>query len=177
MLRHTAITLCMLGHAQADVPRLPTVDEVKATIALFVDGTRDMLAMPFWYAGYKYIDGYPEADASCRRTWGAEGTAKDAAKTADLASCIARGAYDHIGPAQSVHGQPGAKIDWVVADLDKLPGPFRRHRTRLAALAKDHRIVISHYGTEAGESWDLYVAHRGDSGILLDAWLVGSSRH
>jgi hypothetical protein len=63
-------------------------------------------------------------------------------------------------------------------DLAKLPAGFTKHKARLAALAKDHRLVMSHF-LPAGpaEYWTIYAFKKAGDKLALSALLTYGVEH
>jgi hypothetical protein len=163
-------------------PTTPSVDEVKAFVqpltpvptepvaAAAKDAAVAKLGAPFTYDGFTYIGTDAAANKKCKKTWAKAGTVK-AAKLAAFFDCMINANY--LAPMQ-------AEADWAVADLAKLPAPFKKHKAKLAKLATDHTLVVSHFleeGEGTFDNWNLYAVRKeADGSLKLDVLLTGSAK-
>jgi hypothetical protein len=164
------------------VPATPSVDEVKAFVqpltplptdpvaAAAKDAAVAKLGAPFTYDGFTYIGVDAAANKKCKKTWSKAGTVK-APKLAAFFDCMINANY--LAPMEG-------EADWAAADLAKLPAPFKKHKAKLAKLAADHTLVVSHFLEEAEgkfDNWNLYAVRKDAEGALkLDLLLTGSAK-
>jgi hypothetical protein len=137
----------------------PTAEEKAAIVA--------GLAMPFWYDGMAYAAVDDASDAAvkrCKKTFKRAGTVKDAAKLTAFVDCL---------PFAMFSGALDGDAEWIAVDVKKLPRPFKKHKAKLAKLARDHTLVISHF-VPAGpaEYWDLWILKHEPSGALRLAGML-----
>ncbi len=161
-----------------------TVDEVKGFVLAVTEPVRGMdppsaeqrtavvaqLATPFWYDGLRYAALDAAAMKACRRRFKAAGTVKPAARLPGFVDCLQIALFS---------GALDGDAEWTAVDVKQLPRPFKKHRTKLATLAKDHSLVISHF-VPAGpaEHWDLWAVKRDAAGKpRLAALLVVNLDH
>jgi hypothetical protein len=126
------------------------------------------LATPFWYDGFAFASVDDAAAAKqCKKTFKRAGTVKDARKLATFTHCLTYAMFS---------GALDGDAEWLPVDLKKLPRPFKKHKAKLAKLAKDptRTLVISHF-IPAGpaEYWDLWIVKTDASGAQkLEGLLV-----
>ena len=134
------------------------------------------MARSFWYEGLSYEQPYtifaePEPMAKlarrCKKKYGAHGVVRRGMQ--GFLACLAISSYEHANGDNS--------REWSEAALGKLPPPFRSYRAKLARLAKDHWLVVSHFRDteEHREVWNLYVVERNPD-LLIAGVLVGRVR-
>lgn len=116
------------------------------------------LTTPFWYDGLEYGTLDAAAAKRCKKTIKRAGTIKAAAKLPGLVDCL---------PIAMFSGALDGDADWTAVDVKKLPRVFKKHRSKLARLAKDPTLtlVISHF-IPAGpaEYWDLWIIKQDAGG-------------
>ncbi|MFN0247509.1 MAG: hypothetical protein ACKV2T_11535 [Kofleriaceae bacterium] len=154
----------------------PSIDAVKAAATDFYSKVFDAdgkpldkaqlakFGAPFWYDGNAYFDTNESAAKACKKSFGAKGTVKDAAKIEAYVNCFRFAMFG---------GALDGDAEWSEANLKKLPKVFKKHAAKLKKVAKDRRIAISHF-MPAGpaEYWALYVAHDEGGKVVFDAWLL-----
>lgn len=162
-----ALLVSLAPAARADKP---TLDEVKAAVTSWSDAYQQaseaggdapvakllatLLAAPFWYDAVA-------VDDACAKGWKKRGTV-DAAHLAALLPCLATAApYD-----------PAYDGGWELLDVKHLPKPFRKHKTKLRKLAKDHTLAVwgwASAGPPAG--FDVFAAKKDGDHVVIDAVL------
>ena len=168
-------TMCMLATAaRADKPSL---DEVKQAANAFRESVADTadaekaakpaeaLALTidaFWYDGFDYY-GSDQTAKACKKKFGAKGKTT-AENRGEFLDCAARGMW-----SAALDGD----AEWKALDVKKLPAVFKKHKSKLAKLSKDHALVMSHF-VPAGpaEHWNLYAATRAADGKVKLAALL-----
>jgi len=123
------------------------------------------LATPFWYDGLAYGSMDDEAGAKrCKKTFKRTGTIKDVAKLPAFVDCL---------PFAMFSGALDGDAEWIVVDVKKLPRVFKKHKSKLTKLAKDHTLVISHF-IPAGpaEYWDLWIVKQEPGGAIKLAGML-----
>jgi hypothetical protein len=195
MLRHwlaaTMVSLAMLSAASTAVAQttlasvtsdlgdwgLAMAEHAGGMPSSFED-VAQAIAGSFWYEGLAYdpryeMAGHPERTAklarTCKASYGARGVIRRRDSQRFLA-CLA------ISSFEEANGDNGR--DWSEAALGKLPPPLRRHRAKLAKLAKTHWLVVSHFhdAEKHLEYWNLYVVERRDEDARIAGVLVGRAR-
>ena len=107
------------------------------------------LATPFWYDGLEYGALDEAAARRCKKAWKRAGTIKAAARVPAFVDCLQVALFS---------GSLDGDAEWHPVDVKKLPRVFKKHRKKLAKLAKDHTLVASHF-IPAGpaEYWALWI--------------------
>lgn len=134
------------------------------------------LARSFWYEGLAYeppftISTEPEPTErlarSCRKKYGARGVVRRGRMR--FLACLAISSFEN-----AVGDDPR---EWSEARLGKLPPPFRSYRAKLAKLAKDHWLVVSHFrdAEKHVDLWNLYLVERTPDRLIAGV-LVGRAR-
>jgi hypothetical protein len=163
-----AVALLAAAPAHADKP---TVKEVQAAVLKFRDAVpfledavpdvkaaTTVLAVPFWFDGIVYeFDVGRGKTLKKRCNTKKTGTLTTADALASFAECAqnAEWAYSIDGPDGEFYG----------VDPKALPSVFRKHKSHLQLLAKDHALVFSHFCPSApGDYWTLYAATKDTVG-------------
>lgn len=123
-----------------------------------------LLATPLWFDGFQYWSLDVREAKTCKRRWKTSGKISTAKDLASFMRCAANASWrDSIDGPGEFH--PVAR---------KVPSVFRKHRTRLAKLAKDHVLMFSHFCPAApGDFWTLYAVTKSQDGdVRIDALLV-----
>ncbi len=179
----TIVTAAMLAGSVATArAERPPLDEVESAVrklqgALIANGddakaphpdvAAEILAAPFSYAGFEYSSIDRTAMKACKRRWGAAGKVTAAAVPAFI-DCMAIALW-----AGALDGE----ADWSEAKPGQLPKQLKKYKSKLAKLAKDHAVVISHF-KPAGpvEEWNIYAATKDATGIHLDTLIAVNVR-
>ena len=174
-----AIGVVLLAAAPARADK-PTVEEVQAAVLTFrkavpflendppdVKAATAVLATPFWFDGFAYdftLGRGKELKKHCSKA--KTGTLKTAGALARFADCAQNAQWSY-----SIDGPDG---EFHAVDPKKIPRVFRKHKTHLQTLAKDHALVYSHFCPAApGDFWTLYAATKDSSGVVrIDTMLV-----
>lgn len=174
-----AIGVVVLAATPAHADK-PTVEEVQAAVLKFrkavpflendppdVKAATAVLATPFWYDGIVYeftLGRGKELKKRCSKS--KAGTIKTADALARFVDCAQNAEWAH-----SIDGPDG---EFHAVDPKKIPRVFRKHKSHLQALAKDHALVYSHFCPAApGDFWTLYAATKDSTGAVhIDTLLV-----
>jgi hypothetical protein len=173
-----AIAIFAAGRAHADVP---TIDEVAARVRALrtavenpdsepeppdAKATLDLLALPLWFDGLGYADNDTKTLQACRKAWGAKGTVQETERLTQFINCAAIATW-----TESIDGDG----EFKPINLARLPSVFKKHKTKLAKLAKDHALLFTHFCPAApGDFWTLYGATKRDGQVRIDTLLVAN---
>lgn len=178
-MRNALLVVAVLVVAPGIAAAEPVATEiVKQSVLTLTEPVRDIdpptpeqkasvvagLALPFWYDGLEYGSMDEAAAKRCKKTFKRAGTIKDAAKLPAFVDCLQVAMFS---------GALDGDAEWSAVDVKKLPRPFKKHRSKLTKLAKDHTLVISHF-VPAGpaEYWDLWIMKHEPSGALRLAGML-----
>ena len=157
----------------------PTVKETEKAIRALRDVTHEdthkasdpkspytMVTAPFFYDGLEFYGDDEKAAKACKKKLGKTGTVK----TVDAAvlDCLKLSGWTAVIDADA----------FTEVDLKKLPKAFKKHKSKLTALAKDHALVMSHW-VPAGpeEHWGIFAVKKDGGAIKLSAMLVHSDQY
>lgn len=169
-----SLTALALASATAWADK-PTVEEAKAAVIELRNTLRDadppdleaglaLLVPPLWFDGFRYWSVDKRAAHACERRFTTSGRISTAKGLVSFVRCAAMASWkDSIDGPGEFHLVEG-----------KIPSVFRKYRTRLAQLAKDHVLVFSHFCPAApGDYWTLYAVTRSPDGhARIDALLA-----
>ena len=170
-MKSLLLLLLLAATAYADKP---SVNETETVIRALLDAQRDdkhdptaakspytMIVAPFFYDGLSYYGDDEKLVKACKKKFGKTGTAKTV--TPELLRCLDTSGWSEVIDADA----------FTAVDLKKLAKPFRKHKAKLTALAKDHALVMSHW-VPAGpeEHWGIFVVKKDGGTIKLSGMLV-----
>ena len=107
-----------------------------------LDDAVSLTGYPFWYEGAAYIDA--GSAKACDKV-GDHGTAADATAARPIVDCLRHGTAPLLAAA-----------DWSEADLDALPAPLAKWKSKLGELAKTTTLVLVHATDKTTEDWAVF---------------------